>query len=276
MERFWLLQFKASSQFINFCSQTSLQKGTKSPPCAGLGEIWLSQQGRLLSSAPSCPHPLSLLAGEKETSINIALEFCLQMEGYLISTFPPAEVSSQPSEATQQRRSCPSNTARHLEALNRAWEQFSLQRSSFLKQFVMIRGESHVPVYTESQMDSRGTRSWGKGHWSLGHMDTLGSQRIPSHQHLLLQGTTTTAVQWKMGFTILGYSGWYVPNPKIVPIKKATVWKSFLLFKRLDVPLISVFPQWVEQKVTTLSFNWVEVLPWIAWLQGLQLYGKKQ
>lgn len=74
-------------------------------------------------------------------------------------------------------------------------------------------------------------------------MDTLGSQRIPSHQHLLLQGTTTTAVQWKMGFTILGYSGWYVPNPKIVPIKKATVWKSFLLFKRLDVPLISVFPQ---------------------------------
>jgi len=80
------------------------------------------QQGRLLSSALQplpAPNP-SLFAGEKETSINIALEFCLQLEGYLISTFLPAEVSSQASEATQQKRSCPSNTARHLEALNRA------------------------------------------------------------------------------------------------------------------------------------------------------------
>lgn len=92
-------------------------------------------------------------------------------------------------------------------------------------------------------------------------MDTLGSKRIPSHQHHLLRGTATTAWQQEMGFTILGYSGWFVPNPKIVPIKKETVWKSFLPFKPLGVPLISVLLQRVAQKVTSLSFKWVEVLP---------------
>lgn len=73
----------------------------------------------LLPPSPVLPSPPLGEEEWKEASINIALEFCLQLEGHLISTFPPEEVSSQPSEATEQRRSCPSNTARHLEALNR-------------------------------------------------------------------------------------------------------------------------------------------------------------
>lgn len=74
----------------------------------------------------------------------------------------------------------------HLQALNRAWEQFSQQRSGFPKQFVMIRGESHDPVYTQIPNGLSGALAA-----EAKDVDTLESH--PGHPHLLLQRTATTA-----------------------------------------------------------------------------------
>lgn len=99
-----IYEFFFPNQPVEWDKEPSLPWFGSDPPAGETTRLFLQLQ----------PPPAFTLSGWKETSINIALEFCLQLERYLISTVPPAEVSSQPHEATQQRRNCPSNTARPL------------------------------------------------------------------------------------------------------------------------------------------------------------------